>query len=376
MVGGEMKIPVIDLFSGAGGLSCGLKNCGLDICAAVEIDKNAIETYKANIGNIVIEKDISKLKGTELLEFAGLKKGQLFILAGCPPCQGFSSVGPRNVDDIRNQLVFDYVRLIEETRPWFILMENVPGMSRGVGKEIFMKVKKELSKKYLIKDEILDSADFGVPQHRKRLVLHGIRRAVVEKYLANDFELEMPIRTHCSSGRKEDTELLAWETVRVIEKLPFIKAGEKHDTVPNHQCRKLEDINIRRIKATPHNGGSRDSWPDELVLDCHRKKVSYKDVYGRMNYNAQAPTITAGCLSYSKGRFGHPVQDRPISAREAATLQSFPDDYKFVGNMDTVGRQIGNAVPPKLAEASGKLFIEIITENGLYEYKKCSDEEF
>lgn len=363
----KMKIPVIDLFSGAGGLSCGIENSGLQIKAAVEIDELAIETYKRNIGNVVLKKDISTLSGDELLSFAGIQRGELFIMAGCPPCQGFSSVGLRDENDIRNQLVFHYIRLIRETRPWFILMENVPGMARGVGKKIFDKVKKELSKDYILSDEILNAANYGVPQQRKRLVLHGVLKSVKDKYLGDDFSIGMPIITH--SQNDDDSSLKTWTTVSVIKQFPKIKVGQKHTKVPNHQCRNLSEKNLLRIKSTPHNGGSRSSWPDELVLECHKSKVGYADVYGRMDYESQAPTITAGCLSYSKGRYGHPIQDRPISAREAATLQSFPTDYVFVGNLEAIGRQIGNAVPPKLAEASGKMFKKIIEDYDLLRYR-------
>lgn len=356
-----MKIPIIDLFSGAGGLSYGLKSCGFDIRAGVEIDENAIQTYNKNIGNIVLRKDISLISGNELLDFAGLKKGQMFIIAGCPPCQGFSSVGPRDLNDIRNQLVFQYVRLIKETQPWFIIMENVPGMSRGVGKTIFKEVKKELSKMYVLKDDVLDSADYGVPQHRKRLVMHGVLIDVVNKYLPKDFVLSMPEPTHKNPKNTGDNKE-NWETVTVINGLPRLNAGETDPSIPNHSCRGLSEINLMRIRSTPHNGGSRNSWPHELMLDCHKGKLGYSDVYGRMSYNTLAPTITAGCLVYSKGRFGHPEQDRPISAREAARLQTFPDHFIFCGSLEQVGRQIGNAVPPKLASASGRHILEIIEQ--------------
>ena len=366
-----MNIPTIDLFSGAGGLSYGLKSCGLDIRAAVEIDPNAINTYKRNIGDVVIDRDISEISGKELLEFAGIKKGEMFILAGCPPCQGFSSVGPRDETDIRNQLVFQYVRLILETRPWFIIMENVPGMSRGIGKAIFAEVRIILSDYYILNDDILDSANYGVPQHRKRLVMHGVLKTIAEKYLPPGFELQMPEITHKNPEILDESKQ-DWLTVDVIRDLPFLKAGGDDSDIPNHRCRGLSELNIERIKHTPHNGGSRDSWPEDLILDCHKGNVVYSDVYGRMDFKSQAPTITAGCLIYSKGRFGHPEQDRPISAREAARLQTFPDEFVFEGNLEMVGRQIGNAVPPKLAEASGRHIIEIIKKYDIAKKAKRS----
>lgn len=354
-----MNIPVIDLFSGAGGLSYGLKNLGFDIRAAVEIDTQAINTYEKNIGKVVINKDIREIKGDQLMSFAELKKGEIFLMVGCPPCQGFSSVGPRNEKDIRNQLVFEFVRLIKETEPWFIIMENVPGMSRGIGKKIFEEVKKELGNSYVLHDAILDSANYGVPQHRKRLVMHGVLKNVAEKYLGSDFQLGLPQITH-SDAENIKNGIRKWETVGVIKDLPPIKAGESLGKVPNHIARSLSEINLKRIRNTPHNGGSRSHWPDDLVLKCHKGKAVYSDVYGRMSYDYPSPTITAGCLTYSKGRYGHPTQDRAISAREAARLQTFPDSFIFSGKLDSVSKQIGNAVPPKLAEASGKYILEIV----------------
>ncbi len=358
-------IPTIDLFSGAGGLSYGLKEAGLEIKAAVEIDKIASKTYKKNIGDIILTKDIKDVSGLELLEFAGIKKGEMFVMAGCPPCQGFSSVGPRNENDVRNQLVFQFTRLINETEPWFIIMENVPGMAKGIGKKIFAEVKKELKKEYFIQSDILDSANYGVPQHRKRLVLHGIKKDVFKKFLPDDFDQLLPEPTH-GDPNNTDSGLKKWNTVSIIKDLPKLKAGEGIKEIPNHRTMGLSSKNIERIKNTPPNGGSRTSWPESLVLNCHKGKVGYNDVYGRMNFDDLAPTITAGCLSYSKGRFGHPEQDRAISAREASRLQTFSDDFEFEGSLSDIGKQIGNAVPPKLAKASGKHIKNLIETFNIY----------
>lgn len=355
-----MRLPAIDLFSGAGGLSLGLAEAGLSVKAAVEIDDKATKTYRENLGEIVLNRDIREVSGEELLKFANIKKDEIFLLAGCPPCQGFSSMGLRLESDERNQLAFEFVRLIKETNPAFIIMENVPGMSRGIGKEIFKKVIDELSDKYELHYEILDSADYGVPQHRKRLVMHGINIDIKNKYFPDDFILDKPKQTHSDFENASIKNLKEWLTVDVIKDLPEIEVGQSNDTVKNHRCRNLSELNIERIKNTPINGGSRSDWPDRLKLKCHSGKVGYGDVYGRMDYNSQAPTITAGCLSYSKGRFGHPTQNRPISAREAARLQTFPDEYEFFGSLDSIGRQIGNAVPPNLAKASGMYFLELV----------------
>lgn len=370
------KYPLIavDLFSGCGGLSYGLKEAGFKIGAAVEIDKNAIQTYINNIGKVVIEKDIREITGQELLNKAGLKKGDLFLLAGCPPCQGFSS--QRNRKDLqydqRNELVFEFQRLAEEMQPAFILMENVPGMMRGVGKEIFKKAKEGFKKLYKVESAILNAADYGVPQLRKRLVLHGIRKDVYEKYFKNnkDFILQLPIPTHRDPKDKK-SDLPVWKTVEEIRDLPRINAGEEYEgeEIYNHRSQKLISVNLERIQYIREHGGSRDCLPESLQLECHKQYSGHKDVYGIMSWNKPAPTITGGCLSYSKGRFGHPEQDRAISAREAARLQSFPDKFIFYGSLTSIALQIGNAVPVKLAEASGEYFkksIEIIN------FKKAS----
>lgn len=361
----NIRVPVIDLFSGAGGLSLGLKNSGMNVVAAVEIDQNACDTYATNIGNVVLNKDISEISGMELLDFAGLNQGDFFVLAGCPPCQGFSSIGLKNKSDVRNQLAFQFIRLIHETKPSFIIMENVPGMSKGIGKEIFHNICEELNKDYLIEYDILNSANYGVPQQRKRLVLHGVRKDIKELYFPTDYEISLPVPTHIDPLKNNEGLLQNWNTVSMIKGLPEIKAGESYDGIYNHVCRKLSELNLKRISLTPHNGGSRKDWPNELVLECHKRSVGYTDVYGRMSFESVAPTITAGCLSYSKGRFGHPIQNRAISAREAARLQTFPDDFKFCGNIDQVARQIGNAVPPLLAEASGRHIVEEINKYNL-----------
>lgn len=354
----------VDLFSGCGGVSCGLRQAGFDVRAAVEIDEKAINTYVRNIGNIVLKKDIREISGKDLMDKASINEDELFLMAGCPPCQGFSSQKrEKKEDDPRNELVFEYIRLIEETRPAFILMENVPGMSRGIGKKIFERATAKLEKNYYIKYDILNAANYGVPQTRKRLVLHGVRLDLYNKYFKENSELifNLPSQTHTKSQNEREINELGlkrWETVRVIEDLPEIRAGEEYigDGIFNHKAQNLRDINIKRIKYIRKHGGTRTCLPEELQLKCHKNHNGHKDVYGIMEWDKPAPTITGGCLCYSKGRFGHPEQNRAISAREAAKLQTFPDDFVFESSLTKTALQIGNAVPVKLARASGNYF--------------------
>lgn len=361
------KYNAIDLFCGAGGLSCGLKKAGFNIKSGLDINKDALITYSNNFHKtVVIQEDIKDVSGYALLKKARIKKGSNFLLAGCPPCQGFSNIGKRDVNDFKNQLVFEYIRLIQEMEPTFILMENVPGMSKGVGKEIFKKVIKILEKEYYLKYDTLNAANYGVPQIRKRLVLHGIRKDVYKKLCISypkEVENILPIQTHyedeiCNSRKKR------WISVGdTLRGLPEIKAGESYedDKIHNHVARKLSDINLLRLEYIRKNGGSRKFLSEQLVLECHKKtNTSYGDTYGIMNVNKPSPTLTSGCTSITKGRFGHPIQNRGISVREAARLQSFEDDFIFCGGIGSMSLQIGNAVPPKLAEASGEKIIKLM----------------
>lgn len=357
----------VDLFSGAGGVSCGLEKSGIEVRAAVEVWGMAADTYEGHFGeNKVIRKDIKNIKGKEILKKIKIRKNRLFLLAGSPPCQGFSSQqkDKKGEKDERNLLAFEFVRIVDEVKPMFILMENVPGMKNE------SKIFGELIKKfdlagYVIKYTVLNAVDYGVPQTRRRLVLHGTRKDIHKKMIAKKIDIGFPIKTHCKLEMLNDPSLRAWRTVRsAISRYPQIKCGEKHGTVHNHVSANLKQINLERIKWIREHGGSRDSLPERLQLKCHNKengdkKVGYKDVYGIMAWDKPAPTLTGGCLCYSKGRFGHPEQDRAISAREAAKLQTFDDDFIFYGTLQGVAQQIGNAVPVDMAAASGKYFIEL-----------------
>ena len=362
-----MKFKAIDLFCGAGGLSTGLKKSGFRLCLGVDIDEKALKTYKCNLKRTkVLREDIKKVTGEKITELTGINRRDNFLLAGCPPCQGFSSLGKRDANDEKNELVYEYIRIINELEPSFILMENVPGMSTGVGKEIFKKVVKELGENYHVEYATLNAADFGVPQIRKRLVLHGIRNDVYDNLgLAKEKQKILPKPTHSKEKKKGYRK---WVTVRkVIFDLPMLEAGESYDDgiIKNHKARSLSEKNIERLQEIRLHGGNREMISEELQLECHKKEnVSYTDTYGIINPDKPAPTITSGCTIISKGRYCHPTQNRGLSIREAARLQSFDDKFEFQGNMGEMSLQIGNAVPPKLAQASGKVIINYM---GLYE---------
>lgn len=366
----RIKYEAIDIFSGCGGVSCGLSMAGFKVKSAVEIEKNAVDTYLnyAPLSKVkVLNEDVCNLSGEQILKAAKIKKDDIYLFAGCPPCQNFSRQNPLNKkknDEERKKLLFEFLRLIEEILPPFILMENVPGIKTDFNNAILSEFLQRLKKNYYVREDILNAANYGVPQIRKRFVLHAVRKDINEELKIIGFSFDLPKATH---DKKGINSLPKWKTVKeAIDDLPIIKAGEKYEDdgiVYNHKCAGLSDINLKRIRAIREKGGSRNGLPEDLILDCHKKEnekgnvfSGHKDVYGIMDPDKPAPTITGGCLSYSKGRYGHYSQDRAISIREAARLQTFPDDFIFSDSLTASALQIGNAVPIDLVKASGEVF--------------------
>ncbi len=358
----EKRLYAIDLFSGCGGVTSGLKKAGIEVRTAVEINDVAVRTYRKNNSEVtVLQKDIRDVTAAELIKAAKISKNDMFLLVACPPCQGFSAIRHGGENDERNQLVFEYIRLVRELNPAFILMENVAGMSRGKGKETFQKAYREFEKLYVCKYDILNAADYGVPQTRRRLVLHGIRKDIYESGKDKGVKIELPEPTHTAPKKhKGKGNLPEWKKANVILGLPPILAGGKctEKGIYNHVCNDMSETNLERIRYIRRHGGNRTCLPEKLALKCHKNGNGHTDVYGIMDMNKPAPTITGGCMYFSKGRYGHPYQDRALSAREAARLQSFDDDYEFCGNNAQVALQIGNAVPVDLAKASGLYFVK------------------
>ena len=363
----NISINAIDLFCGAGGLSLGLHDAGINVPLGVEISQIAADTYEHNLSGHVLVDDIRNIDAVTIFQRLGITSGNLFLLAGCPPCQTFSSLQKDNTEgDERNNLIFEYVRLVRDIRPLFIQLENVPGLKTGRGKQIFKKATDELSQWYEITSDILNCADYGIPQSRKRLVLHGIRRDAYDllRTMDNNFEVSLPPATH-TNDPTINPNLLPWVTAQVaFVNLPPVAAGAPAPNgYPNHETNGLTPINIQRIQYIRTHGGNRTCLPPNLQLPCHSKgKVGFTDVYGIINPNLPSPTITGGCITYSKGRYGHPLQNRAITVREAARLQSFPDTYVFSGTRGQTALQVGNAVPPKLAEASGRYFMDLLNK--------------
>lgn len=369
------KIKAIDLFSGCGGVSIGLTQAGFQVACAVEIDPDAVKAYSnyhllkdTNVLNV----NICNITGKDILEAAGIEKDELYLLAGCPPCQKFSmqnrihNSDESKIDEVK-QLLMQFKKIIKEIYPPFVLMENVPGIKSSYGGRILKEFISELEnegypshKSYRVIANVVNAADYGVPQLRKRFVLHAVRNDIYERMQSEELDLKLPTITHSKDGKNGTQK---WVTVKeAFQGLPTIKAGERYsdDKIKNHYCANLSEINLRRMQIIRKNGGTRTALPEDLVLKCHKTYSGHADVYGIMNPDAPAPTMTGGCLSYSKGRFGHPYEDRAISVREAARIQTFPDDYVFGESLTKAALEIGNAVPIKLVKASGQVFYELI----------------
>jgi len=343
----------IELFAGCGGLSTGLELAGFNILSAVEINPIASATYALNHPNVdLIVDDVRNIKPSYFLKKFNIKRGELDLLAGCSPCQGFSRLrkGRTGDNDPRNQLVYEFLRLVKGLYPKTIFMENVPGLintERGI--KIFEQVEKELKRLgYQIDYKIIDTADYGIPQFRRRFVLLGSR---YKKH-----PVVIPDKTHIHPQKiGSSTHLKPWRTVQqAFNGLPPLANGQQCRNLPLHRCTHNGEKNLQRIQSIPHDGGSRTALPPDLVLECHKNYPNgYKDVYGRMRWQFPAPTMTGGCTNITKGRFIHPSEDRGISLLEAALLQTFSPTYQFCGNFGEISLQIGNAVPVELARIMG-----------------------
>lgn len=332
-----MNIIAIDLFCGIGGITHGFVRQGIKVIAGYDNDPSCKYAYETNNNARFICTDIASIVPKDIANL--FPKDSIRIIIGCAPCQPYStySYKSKKDNDPRYKTLTYFSQIIEEVQPEIVSMENVPDLYKKNYPQYveFIHILKKCN--YSIFEKIINCADYGVPQSRKRLVI------VASKL--GKFDLIPP--THKNN----------YITVRdTIAHLPTIKHGtsDKKDFI--HKCSKLSPINLKRIKATPEGGGWKD-WPKHLLLACHKKETgkTYSSVYGRMSWDNIAPTITTQSYRLGTGRFGHPEQNRAISLREAALLQTFPNSYQFISpqehiNFFNTGKHIGNAVPVKLAE--------------------------
>lgn len=325
----------VDLYSGSGAVSAALKKHHFRVVAAVDNDPVACETYRLNHPRThMIESDIRKVNPKDIRRY-DLAGKDLDLLVVCAPCQPFSSQNRNKTTDQRSRLILQAGKFAKILRPRLIFFENVPGLASH--KKLLRALKRELGEKYRLSSaEKIDAADFGVPQRRVRCIMFATRSSRLPI---------LPTPTTPTGNRI---------TVRdTISHLKSLKSGEidVHDTL--HAARRHQKIALRRLVKVPKNGGSRTSLPPHLKLACHVnvRSGSFSDVYGRMSWDLVAPTLTTGCTDITRGRFAHPQDNRAITPREAALLQTFPANYKFAGNSGEVQIQIGNAVPVRLIEA-------------------------
>jgi len=337
-----MDTSAIDIFCGIGGLSYGLKKSGISVVAGVDVDESCRYPYERNVQAEFILKDVSQLRGEEINK-KYWSKDVVKILAGCAPCQPFSTHSNKIKNKTRTRkwrLLCEFERLVEETQPHIVTMENVPNLAN---QKIFADFVVFLERGgYHVWFSNVYCPDYGIPQKRRRLVL------LASKY----GEISLLPKTH-SAGE--------YVTVRqAIVHLPSVEAGEVCKSDPLHRTSKLSPLNLQRIKVSRPHGTWLD-WSEDLQLECHKRKTgrTYKAVYGRMAWDEPSPTITTQFYNYGTGRFGHPVQNRALTMREAAILQTFPEDFEFYESEKDISLKrlsvyIGNAVPVRLAIVIGK----------------------
>ena len=343
----SVNVKVFDFFSGCGGASRGFRDAGMEIVFALDNDSDAQRTFQINFPSVPFEPtDIRDMSIDRVCSLADAERPNPIIFCGCAPCQPFTKQNTQRRDrkqDDRMPLLSHFANFIRDCKPDIVFVENVPGLQKfSDSTEPFGGFLQSLEiAGYRFDHTPVSLMKYGIPQSRRRLVLLASRHGPIK----------LPPKTN---GPGTD---LHYETVRSwIEDLPPIAAGEEHATIPNHRAPALSKLNMERIRATPEGGGHRD-WPERLRLDCHKKFAGYSDVYGRMSWDRPASGLTTRCISYSNGRFGHPEQDRAISVREAASLQTFPRDFVFEGSLASMSRQVGNAVPVRLADIIGKHII-------------------
>ena len=338
-------VKVFDFFSGCGGSSVGLRAAGLEIVFGLDNDFDAGQTFKANFAEAeFVCGDIVDVPAKSLDGIVARLANYPLLFNACAPCQLFSQQrrGRAAPDDTRLELLDHLLRFVRRHRPELIFAENVPGLrDSSRGREVFLRFTRVLQKLgYDTRHGVVRSQDYGVPQRRARLVLLASLLGPIG----------LPAKTHGPGTQRPRYSTVAdW-----IGDLPEISAGETHPLIPNHRAARLSRLNMQRIRSTPPGGGWQDLPPRLLPASRRSGFKGFTDVYGRLRWDSPAPALTTRCISYSNGRFGHPRQDRAISVREAACLQTFPLDFVFAGSLNSQARQVGNAVPALLAQQVGE----------------------
>lgn len=340
-------VAAVDIFCGLGGLSLGLKRAGIRLAAGIDLDPACEYPFTRNLGAAFQKRDVRQITGSNLAEL--FPADAIRLLAGCAPCQPFSSHrrGADTSEEEAWSLLGEFSRLVDELRPELVTMENVP---RLVSKSVYEDLLTALRRMdYFVDAKSVYCPRFGIPQHRRRLVVVASKLGSVQ----------------APAGPLTPSD---FRTVRdAIGQLPALAAGASDPVDTIHRARALSPLNLQRLKASKP-GGTWEDWPERLRAPCHRRSTgsSFRNVYARMNWDEPAPTITTEAYNFGTGRFGHPEQDRPISLREAALLQGFPANYEFARagepvHFSTTGRLIGNAVPPPLGFFIGKALLRSLS---------------
>ncbi|AXT51359.1 DNA cytosine methyltransferase [Aquimarina sp. BL5] len=339
-------LKAVDFFCGAGGVTCGFSKIGIKVLGGIDIDPKFKKTYEENNKTTFINEDVSELslhpeRLKELLPIQENDDNLIFV--GCSPCQYYSNLkSDKTKSEAGRLLLDDFKEFVLLYKPGFVFIENVPGLGTKDGSPID-RFKKTLKKEgYTFDDGVRNAKYFDVPQNRRRYVLIASR--VID-------EIKLP------EEQKEKSKIITvQEVIGDYNKFPPIQDGYKDSSKLQHSVAKLSDLNLKRVKKIPKNGGTRKAWENdkELQLECYKTHKGHYDVYGRLFWSKPSPTITTRFIYTSTGRYSHPEQDRGLSLREGATLQSFPLDYHFYSsNQGAIATMIGNAVPPKLAEKIG-----------------------
>lgn len=346
----KKQLRAVDFFCGGGGMSFGLQQADIKVLAGIDYEENCKETYEANVkGAQFICKDVFKYTPQELEKDLSLVRNDKdLILIGCSPCQYWSII---NTDKEKSKesknLLIEFGKFVKYFEPGYVIVENVPGVLRKKdesGLEDFIKWLR--SNKYTVHFDIHNVADYGVPQGRKRFTLIANRVSEIEI-------------TPIKSSKKTWT---VRDFIGEHNGFPKIKDGHIDKTDFLHSVPSISEINKRRLAKVAKNGGNRLGFANdpELQLPCFvGKEDSFKDTFGRLWWDRPSPTITTKFFSISNGRFVHPEEDRALSIREGAVLQSFPKDYKFKGkSIASIARIIGNAVPPTYAKCVGEAIVK------------------
>ena len=312
----------------------------MDVVFGIDVDPDAAATFRKNFPEAEFVLGDIKEYSVESLAPLLIGDARATLFCGCAPCQPFSKQNRQKSSlDSRRNLLSEFARFIVAWLPDYIFVENVPGLQRIRRDDgplaRFTNLLSSLNYHFVI--EVVPALRFGVPQTRERLIIIASKLG----------SIALPPPSHGVNGCPVST-VREW-----ISGLPALEAGETDPNDPDHCAAQLSDINLERISATPE-GGTRTSWPKHLWLDCHKLHKGHTDVYGRLSWDKPAAGLTTRCISYSNGRFGHPDQNRAITVREAARLQTFPHDYVFTGSLGSKARQIGNAVPPLMAQRIGE----------------------